>query len=350
MNRKEPQKPVTTRDIAQAAGVNQSTVSRALRNDPSVSLPVRENIRAVADRLGYRPNPFVAAFTAQVRGYRRSPQHATIAVLNAYPEEEQHEFLTRYTEGAADRAEQLGFKVDVFHYHQLQRKQARLLTILHSRSIRGLLILPLPFTETLRGLDVSHLACATIDLTENTPPINHAVPDYFRHMQTALARLEATGCSRIGFCTKTNEMKGFARYLTASYLLWQQQLPVAARLPVFIDEARPDRRSGGRDAFLRWLEETRPNAIVANGLQVLLWMREAGIKVPDEIGFAGLSWDEQRADVTGIDQCQHLIGAAAVDLVVSQIYRNEYGLPEAMKTVFIDGVWREGETLRAARV
>jgi DNA-binding LacI/PurR family transcriptional regulator len=79
-------------------------------------------------------------------------------------------------------------------------------------------------------------------------------------------------------------------------------------------------------------------------------MREAGIKVPDEIGFAGLSWDEQRADVTGIDQCQHLIGAAAVDLVVSQIYRNEYGLPEAMKTVFIDGVWREGETLRAARV
>ena len=46
----------TSYDIARRAGVGQSTVSRALRDDPRISQATRDKVRAVAAELGYIPN------------------------------------------------------------------------------------------------------------------------------------------------------------------------------------------------------------------------------------------------------------------------------------------------------
>ena len=47
---------ITIHDIARLAGVNASTVSRALRGDPRVRAETVRSIRAIADREGYVPN------------------------------------------------------------------------------------------------------------------------------------------------------------------------------------------------------------------------------------------------------------------------------------------------------
>jgi LacI family transcriptional regulator len=46
----------TSHDVAKAAGVSQSTVSRALRNDPRISPRTREAVNAAVARLGYVPS------------------------------------------------------------------------------------------------------------------------------------------------------------------------------------------------------------------------------------------------------------------------------------------------------
>lgn len=47
---------ITIKDIAKAANVNHSTVSRALRDDPRVSKAMREKIHAIARQMNYVPN------------------------------------------------------------------------------------------------------------------------------------------------------------------------------------------------------------------------------------------------------------------------------------------------------
>jgi LacI family transcriptional regulator len=47
---------VTSHDVARAAGLSQSTVSRALRNDPRVAGETRERVQRAAAELGYVPN------------------------------------------------------------------------------------------------------------------------------------------------------------------------------------------------------------------------------------------------------------------------------------------------------
>jgi LacI family transcriptional regulator len=59
--RPQPPRAVTIHDVAKEAGVAASTVSRTFTNPPRVNLRTREHVRAVAGRLGYRPNPHARA-------------------------------------------------------------------------------------------------------------------------------------------------------------------------------------------------------------------------------------------------------------------------------------------------
>jgi len=60
---------VTMRDVARAVGVSPMTVSRALRDDETVSADTRNRIRQVADDLGYVYDTTAQAFRTQKSGF-----------------------------------------------------------------------------------------------------------------------------------------------------------------------------------------------------------------------------------------------------------------------------------------
>lgn len=47
---------VKLKDLAQMCGVDASTVSRAIKNDPRISKATTERVQAVAEKMGYQPN------------------------------------------------------------------------------------------------------------------------------------------------------------------------------------------------------------------------------------------------------------------------------------------------------
>ncbi|MFV0252035.1 MAG: LacI family DNA-binding transcriptional regulator [Beutenbergiaceae bacterium] len=59
---------MTSHDVARRAGVNQSTVSRALRGAPGVSAQTQQRVREAADALGYVPSEAGRALSTQRTG------------------------------------------------------------------------------------------------------------------------------------------------------------------------------------------------------------------------------------------------------------------------------------------
>ncbi len=60
-----PRRPLTLRDVSDACGVSEMTVSRVLRNRSDVSPATREKVLATAKALGYVPNKIAGALASQ---------------------------------------------------------------------------------------------------------------------------------------------------------------------------------------------------------------------------------------------------------------------------------------------
>jgi len=60
----EMRRPLTLRDVSEASGVSEMTVSRVLRNRGDVSQTTRERVLAAAKRLGYVPNKIAGALAS----------------------------------------------------------------------------------------------------------------------------------------------------------------------------------------------------------------------------------------------------------------------------------------------
>jgi len=80
--------------------------------------------------------------------------------------------------------------------------------------------------------------------------------------------------------------------------------------------------------------------------EIILWLRQAGIDVPGDVGVANLERPSAEGTMAGIDPLRGLIGGAAVELVDAQLHQNERGIPAHPKLIAIEGRWCGGTSVR----
>lgn len=332
--------------IAAKAGVSIMTVSRALRNQPVLPERTRRRIQALAKEMGYRPNPMISTLMAQLYSSRTQAQSPVICYVTAYPDPEHWKDLPYNVvayNGAARRAEQLGYRLEHFCLTDPGMTYARANRVLKNRGVIGLLFppLPVPHPEKLE-IDWDFFACATIGYRLNNPELHRAMVDHTVMIRLIYRKLWELGYRRIGLALRPIDDDEVENKWIAGFCTEQFYHPASERVPVFLTA------DWNRESFTRWLLENRPEAVVSIHHEVIDWIRQAGLRIPKDIGVAlqDLSYHGVHEGASGINQRTELVGEMALDLVVEQIHHNSRGIPKVAKLIMVEGVWVEGKTVR----
>jgi LacI family transcriptional regulator len=341
--------PPTLREIARRAGVSHTTVSLALRNHPSIPEPTRERLRHLADELGYRSNVLVSALMSQVRLKQHKSGPEVVGFLTGGPtadEWKHHSASVGFHEGARRRALQLGMRIEPFWLGPGGSAAAATCRMLRARSIRGNLITPFALPVYDHELDWGHLICVGLGYAFPHHALHRATHNHFRGAFLAHERLGQLGYQRIGLMLDRDDQNRRVNYgWLGGYLAAQNTFGTARLEPLLTT------RGDEVPQLKAWLRTARPDAVIGFGPKQFLALEQAGCRIPRDLAFAALDVEQTRLDhveeVTGINQNLLLIGATAIDILASQLYHNEQGLPQRPVYSMIEGFWVAGRTAPA---
>lgn len=344
----QPRPRVTLKDVALEAGVHVSTAWRALSNETYVSDGKRKLIREVADRLGYSPDPMLSALSSYRRSQRPPAYRSTLAWINNFPVRKDctdAPHMKAYFDGAKAYAESKGFKLEEFWLQEKGMTPKRARDVLLARNIRSLLFAPQPMANTHLSIDLSAFACVSLGYSLSEPHLHVTVNDQHSATLLCLKRLAQLGHRRIGMATISDTLKRTRHHFESPYLIFQNAIPPAKRVPLFTIDNEGERASHEpwRERFLQWRATHQPTAIICTFSQPLTWLREAGMRVPEDVSLATLSCMQQPG-WSGIDQQEHIIGARAVELLISIFQAGERGVPDTALRLLVEGRWHEGST------
>lgn len=322
-------------DLAKLAKCSVMTISLALRDSPRVSQKLRERIKALAEKHGYRPNPLVSALNATRR--RRRAFQATVAFLAHFETpsgwEKKFPAYGALRDGFAGRAAELGYAVEEVWTRDPEMPAPRRQKILEARGIQGLLIAPLLADgSTLPTMDWTRFSVLTVGYSVREPDFHRLSHDYFHGMTTALARARAAGHRRIGFFVDRQVNRVLFNLWLAAYLAEQKTTPGAPRI-------EPLLMGPGEERSLReWARREKLDAVV--GLDT--WSIGArGMSLPRGVKLVALNADDAPEPVRGIGRDFAFLGRAAMDRLVSLLHANETGAPARPQTTLVEGVWME---------
>lgn len=333
------------RQLAHELGVSHTTVSEALRGSPRVKPETKEMILKAASDLGYQRNPLAGALMSEMRRSRAGTFRGVLAVLDLDGAEGRPPGPARYhaelTKGATKRAEELGFKADVFSIGKGGLSLERLDTILQSRGIRGIFLLPVRETPDLTRLGWNHFSGIYSDYVIERPGLHAVCPDHYRAMLTALDRLAALGYKRPGLVLNASHDARLLFRWEAAYHAYQTHHDGMTRLPPLILS------DPNADDFERWFKTVKCDVVLAHNPQVMEWMKAAGASVPKSHGFCCLNVLNTETPSAGLDLQPRLLGARGVELLISQVLCNEVGAPEVPMTTVLPATWVDGPTVRS---
>jgi len=336
----------TLRSLARVLGLSRTTVSDALRGSPRVDPSTAARVRKAAREAGYRRNPLAGALMSELRRSRGTAFRGVLAAVD-FNEPDRPDDAARYHRelvlGAEVRATELGFKVEKFSVGHAGVSVQRLDSILQSRGIHGVILLPAWDEPDLSNLDWSRYVGIYTDYIIERPALHSVCSDHYRSLLAALQRLAALGYRRPGLFLQKHQDERLQYRWGAAFRAFQDSHPGIKTVPPLIVDAFT------REEFAAWFRRQKPDVVLAHHTEAMDWMESCGADVPASHGFASLNVLMKTRPCAGLDLQPRVLGARATELLIAQLQRNETGIPEWPSTTTIPARWMDGPTLRSAK-
>ena len=337
-------KRVTCREIGEKLGLSHASVSMALRDHPSLPLGTRERVKALAEEMGYRPDPALAALNAYRQSRKEPGYQATLGWINTFPDPGRLRGIRYYDllfRGAEERARKLGYGLEELWVPTPGDWKGMLKTC-RARRIEGLLVPPMSVADDegiFRDFPWQNFFAISLCAQRGTP-LDLVINNQFQSAARIVRELHLLGYRKIGIVMREH----FARH--TEFLFLGGYLAECAKRkarPLFlVDESRGEAQFAKQTA--RWIKEHRLEAVIASGPgDIFSSLRKAKMRVPEDIAVAFLSRFEENPEVSGIDQDSRQIGMAGANLLVDLMRRNMRGIPDSPMRHLVEGTW-VGET------
>ena len=316
---------ITLKKLAEELKVSISTVSKALRDSPEISVETIEKVKYLANKYNYRPNKIALSL--------KSNRTLTIGVIIP---DILNRFYSKVLNGIHDSADQFGYDVITINTKESMLKEVDSLQIFSSGTVDGVIIAM--SEETLNKNDYSHLKEFTMKETpivmfdRVTDKINcdKVIIDDFDAIYNEVKSLKDLGRKKIGFISTINELN-VGKYRANGFR--------KASFDFFgkFDENLILRISKNRDKHIeieKFLKKNKPDAVISAdivcGVISINIAKNLNIEVPKElsvVGFGDKTISEYSSPkLTTIYQHGTEIGNRSVELLVDRMNSKWFGL------------------------
>jgi LacI family transcriptional regulator/LacI family repressor for deo operon, udp, cdd, tsx, nupC, and nupG len=271
--------PVTIKDIAKTAGVSHTTVSRALKGNPAISLETRERIQQLARHMGYVPSAVAQSLLS-----RRTQTIGMVITTIADP------FIVQVVEGAEQTAQEAGYSVFLSSSHNNPNREIAVVETFRRRRVDAIIVTSSRVGSLYSSqLDQIEIPVVLINNQEEGEYLHSVAVDDLQGARLAIEHLLALGHRRIGYIGATDRPKSNGRRL-AGYRAALAQCGLICDPALVLSSATGSDIERGRVGLESFLAAGVTAVFCYNDLMaigLLLACHQHRVAVPQELSVVG---------------------------------------------------------------
>lgn len=313
-------KRVTIKDIARALDVSISTVSRALKDNPEISLKTRKLIKKTANDMNYRPNPIAVAL-------KTSKSHTIGVIVPKIV----NTFYAAVVEGIEEVADKHGYQIFVSSTNEDFQKEKKYVDAYINSRADGVILSLSRGTEAFDHIQyLQDLGIPTVlfDRTTKNLKIPRVVTDDAQAAYKAVTHLINGDAKNIAMLSGPkhlligrNRTRGYKNALSKAGIAFDPELVVHSDFTI----------EKAQEAAKKLLVNKQVDAIFCLNddlaIGAIYAAKELGLKIPEELAIVGF-YNSKRSrymnpSISTIDLNPHEVGVLTAGLLFEQITSGE---------------------------
>ncbi len=313
------ERDITIYDIARQLNISATTVSRGLKNHPSINKNTRKKIAQAAQELGYRSNTFASS----LRSKRTYTLGVIVPRLNSY-------FVASVLAGMEDAANRDGYNLIISHSLECAEKEVTNAATMFNKRVDGLLISLAYDTENIEHLQSffkKGIPVVFFDRTFPHPESISIIIDNTKAAYEIIKHLIDQGCRRIMHLGGNMLRNVYAERLTGyRQALRDHKIPFDEKL-LYISKLNDEAGTQAAEYILKMKPKDRPDAVFAANdtaaVHCMIKLKSTGLKIPRDIAFAGFNNDPiskvVEPNLTTVNYSGYSMGEAAVTNLINHL-------------------------------
>ncbi|KGX92712.1 LacI family transcription regulator [Pontibacillus halophilus JSM 076056 = DSM 19796] len=312
---------ITIKDVAKAAQVAPSTVSRVAADHPSISYETKKRVRKIMEEMGYHPNVNARSLANQ------STQAIGIVMKSSADKALQNPFFPEVLRGISSVAHEQDYSLYVSTGETEAEVYESVQRMVFGKRVDGLILLYSQIDDRVTKFLLEQDFCFVLvgKPYEHADRITHVDNDNFTASYDITWELIHKGHEHIAFIggdsnlvVTLNRLRGYEEALAKAGLPIRDDYHIHAELL----------KSGGREAVhqLFQLDEPPSGLVIADDLMsigVITMLEEKGIKVPEDVSivsFNNLYMSEiSRPPLTTVDIQIYELGYQAAKCLIDKV-------------------------------